>query len=41
MPYNLTIRTALGEVAAAALIVGAAWWAPWLYYIVTGRLLEF
>lgn len=30
-----------GEVAVAAMIVGAVFWVPWAYYLLTGNYMEF
>lgn len=40
-PDILRIIEAAGEFAAAAIIIGAAFWLPWLFYILTGEYLDF
>lgn len=33
--------TIISEFAAALFILGAAFWGPWLYWFLTGAILEF
>lgn len=35
------LRTFLGELFAAAFILGIPFWGSWAYYIVTGNYLDF
>lgn len=40
-PDLYRLMVAAGEFAAAAFIIGSAFWFPWLFYILTGDYLDF